>query len=174
MLTFRKSDPFEVSQLLSNLPNRSSCGYDGISAKVLKYLRMELCKPLSILINKSLVEGYVPDALKLAKIVPVYKSKDKQCFTNYRPISVLPSVSKIFEKVIFKRLYNFLDKHSLIYESQYGFRPKHSTIDVILEFVNQIYKTFEENEFSVGIFLDLSKAFDTVDHQILLVKLKWY
>ena len=167
------TDPFEVLQIIGKLNNKQSSGHDGISMSTLKSLQEPIATPISLLINKSLIEAYVPDALKRAKVTPIYKSKDNQLFENYRPISVLPSISKIFEKIVFKRLYLFLDKHSFFHDSQYGFRQHRSTIDAVTEFTQNIYNSMENNEHSVGIFLDLSKAFDTINLEILIEKLKY-
>jgi hypothetical protein len=121
-----------------------------------------------------LIEGSVPDAIKIAKVVPIHKGSDKQYFNNYRPISILPSISKIYERVIYKRLYFFLEQNSILYDGQYGFRPKRSTIDAVHDFVSNIHEAFECKKHSLGVFLDLLKAFDTINHNILLTKLSWY
>jgi len=165
------TDPHEVMEIIKTFQNKPSCGHDGISLYTLKNLKEQLAKPIAHIINKSLSEACVPDSLKRAKVTPIYKSKDKQLFDNYRPISLLPSVSKVLEKVVFKRLYLFLDKNAFFHKSQYGFRPNHSTSDAVTEFTNNIYNSLEKNEISIGIFLDLSKAFDSIDLNILLNKL---
>ena len=118
--------------------------------------------------------GYVPNSFKTAKVIPIYKAKDAQELTNYRPISLLPSISKILEKVIHKRLYTFLNSHTIFYASQYGFRPNHSTINAITEFTSYVMSSLDKQEHSLSVFLDLSKAFDTIDHTILLNKLNHY
>ena len=171
---FAPTDPFEVSNLISGLNNKPSSGHDGIALSTLKTLNNELKEPIAMLVNKSLYEGHMPDTLKRAKVLPIYKSKDKQLVENYRPISILPSISKVFEKVVFKRVYNFLDHHSVFHNSQYGFRPNHSTIDAITEFTQNIFQSLENNNYSIGVFLDMSKAFDTLNLDILFEKLNWY
>ncbi len=168
------TDPQEIAMEIDNLKPKKSTGIDGLSTKLLKMLKNEITEPISILVNKSLNEGIFPDNLKKTKLIPVYKSKDKENLDNYRPIAILPSISKIYEKIVFKRVYRFLDLHNIIYESQYGFRPKHSTLDAITEFVHKVCSAREDKELGMGVFLDLSKAFDTIDHKILLCKLNHY
>ncbi len=165
------TDPNEVYYIISSLKSKASTGYDGISTKLIKDIKSEIAYPLSILINKSLQEGTVPDDLKIAKVLPIFKKNDPHNVSNYRPISLLPGFSKIFEKVVFKRIYHFLQKHEALYEKQYGFRPKHSTTDAIHDFVRNIYEAIENKDHGLGIFLDFSKAFDTIDHKILIDKL---
>jgi len=125
-------------------------------------------------VNKSFAEGNVPNLLKIAKVCPIYKAGEATKISNYRPISVLPSFSKIFEKLVYNRLISYLTKFSILYEHQYGFRSSMSTSLAILEMVERITDAIDSNKFSVGIFIDLSKAFDTINHKILLNKLEFY
>ena len=124
--------------------------------------------------NLSISTGLVPDQLKLAKVVPIYKSGDSDLCNNYRPISVLPVFSKIFERIIHKRLYNFLTRNSLLHSSQFGFRKNFSSYMAVLEAYNNIVSHLDKGEHTAGIFLDLSKAFDTISHDILITKLQHY
>lgn len=168
------TDKQEVFEIISQLKNKATQGHHGISPKLLKDLKYPLSSPLATIINKSISEGKFPDIMKIARINPIFKAKDKTELSNYRPISILPTISKVFEKIIFKRLYSFFEKYSILSENQFGFRPKHSTIDAIIQFTNQIQEGFKNKETSIGLFCDLSKAFDTIDHNILINKLHHY
>ena len=134
----------------------------------------EILVPLTLIFNHSLETGEVPNSMKVSKLIPLFKSKDKSELGNYRPISILPSLSKILEKLIYKRLCNFMTNESLLHHSQYGFRRKHSTINAITEFYIQTVDSLDHNHSVISVFMDLSKAFDTIDHNILLHKLEYY
>ncbi len=118
--------------------------------------------------------GIFPDKLKISKIIPTHKKENENLSTNYRPISLLPVISKIFEKVIYNQIYNFFQKQKLFYSAQYGFRTEHSTEFAALELVDRLMLEMDKKNTSINIFLDLSKAFDTLNHGILLQILKYY
>ena len=166
--------PTEVLNLIAELPNKKSAGYDKINNILLKNLKLELAEPLGIVFNKSMNEGIFPDAMKLTDTVPLYKSKERYIKDNYRAISLLITLSKILEKLIHKRVYNHFEENNLIYNSQYGFRLKHSCENAVGELLSVILKGQENNKSTVAVFLELSKAFDTLSHPVLLQKLERY
>ena len=133
-----------------------------------------LCAKLTRFINSFMDEGYFPEVLKIGKITPIYKKDNPQTLGNYRPVSVLPIFSKIFEKVIYSRLYSFMTSMNVIYENQFGFRKNHSTSHAINYSTDKIRKEIEKKRHVIGIFIDLSKAFDTIDHGKLLIKLEHF
>ena len=156
------------------MPNKNSSGYDNISNILLKKLKFPLLKPLNIIFNKSISSGIFPEKMKLADVFPLHKGKEKFLPTNYRPISLLLTISKVLEKLIYIRTYSFLNKNNQLYVSQYGFRNNHSCENAISELVGHILKRREQNESTACVFLDLSKAFDTIKHDVLLKKLESY
>ena len=168
------TDPVEVDRIITSLKSKRSAGHDGMSTHFLKLIKNNLLIPMTAIINKSIETGIFPEVLKLAKVVPIYKAKNKEDLANHRPISLLPSMSKVFEKVIHKRLYFFMNSQNILYDSQYGFRPGHSTIHAVTELVNNVLLAQDKNHSTAGVFLDLSKAFDTINHKVLLYKLSHY
>ena len=126
------------------------------------------------IMNLSISSGIVPDQLKIARVLPIFKSGETHVFSNYRPISVLPIFSKVFEKVVYKRLFNYFNKSDILFQNQYGFRKGRSTSLALHHLYDKISAAIDHRKFTAGIFLDLAKAFDTVNHDILLNKLKHY
>ena len=127
------------------------------------------------LVNSSFREGICPNNSKIARVIPVYKQKgNKYLYDNYRPVALLPVFSKIMERLIYNRVFDFLVRYEIIFESQFGFRSGHNTTHATLDFVKNIEEALDKNEIAIGVFCDLSKAFDTLDHNVLLMKLDHY
>ena len=168
------ADKYEVSHIIKQLKGNTSPGLDGIPMSVIKFATDFISTPLADLINYSISNGKFPHLLKQAKVIPIFKSGDSQEVANYRPISILNSFSKIFEKIIALRLSKFLSSQQFFYCHQYGFRPQHSTASALITFTEFITETIDKNEIPISIFIDLSKAFDTLDHLILLKKLEHF
>ena len=142
--------------------------------QILKLIKEPLIQPLTLLTNQILNSGIFPNKLKEAKVIPIYKKEDKNNFTNYRPISLLPTISKLIEKVIYNQVFTLFSSHNLLYENQYGFRSNHSTELAALELVDRITTQLDIRKVPLNIFLDLSKDFDTINHSILLDKVQHY
>ena len=157
---FVYTKPDDIEKIIRNLKPKSSAGCDNISTKLLKEIENVISRPLSIIINQSLCTGIFPEKLEIAKVIPLYKKDDDRSFGNYRPISLLSSISKIFERVAFNQLYEYFTSNGLLYESQYGFRKLHSTELAALEFTDRISQEMDAKKIPFSIFLDLSKAFD--------------
>ena len=149
---------------------------DGISPVLMKRIKHEIRKPVTLILNQCLATGIFPDKLKIAKVVPIYKSEDENIFNNYRPISILPALTKVFEKIIFNQTYSYFDDHNMFFGNQYGFRKKHSTELAVLEVIDRITITnqLDKGQTPMNIYLDLSMAFDTLDHDIHINKLQYY
>lgn len=170
----KPTSPDEIINITNNLKTSNSCGIDGISSRLLKSIIDIIAPVLSNIFNTSLATGIVPSLLKVAKVTPVFKSGDNFKFSNYRPISILPSASKILEKIMYVRLSDFISHNNILSPHQYGFRAKRSTYMAINDLYCRITEDLDNKLNSLGIFLDLSKAFDTLNHNILLGKLNLY
>ena len=142
--------------------------------KVVKKVIEGISEPLTYICNLSFQTGKFPNNMKIAKVVPLYKTGDRHHFTNYRPVSLLPQFSKILEKLFNNRLDKFINKHKLLSDSQYGFRANSSTSLALTESIEEITNAIDHKLHSVGIFIDLKKAFDTINHNILINKLERY
>ena len=127
-----------TSKLIKGLNSKTSFGYDGISTKLLKSLESVLVRPHTLIINQSLNTGIFPEKFKITKIIPIHKKGDIHLVNNYRPISLLPSISKLFEKVVYEQLYAYLVNNNYLCQNQYGFRKLHSTEHAVLKLVDRI------------------------------------
>ena len=162
----------DINKIITQLDSKSSSGYDSISSILIKSIVDIISKPLTVIINQCVKIGIFPNQLKIAKVVPIFKSGDDTLFTNYRPISLLPSTSKIVERFIFNQLYAYFETNGLFYGSLYGFRKRHSTEFAALGLVDKLLNMMDKGQVPLGIFLDPSKAFDTLDHNILIKKIE--
>ena len=162
----------EVLILMRNLDKSKACGHDGIGNKIINLCREGFCVFFTNFINLAFKIGKFPSQWKLANVIPLFKKENRQYKVNYRPVSLLSSFSKICEKIVFDRLYNFLIDIVFLYKYQSGFRPGDSTINQLIYIIHQIYLAFEEGKEVRVVFLDISKAFDRVWHAGLIEKLK--
>ena len=165
--------PEEVATLFQNLKNASP-GWDGLHSKIVKCTYKSYLDVITHVFNLSIMNGVFPTELKKAKVIPLYKCESPMLLNNYRPVSVLPVFSKILERLMYNRLLSFINKHNLLYKLQFGFREKHGTDTALIILIDKIMSAINEDEIVLGVFLDLSKAFDTVNHKILLMKMYKY
>ena len=168
------TDSIEVFDIINELKSEKSHGPNGIPTKILHLLNAEISPLLADIFNLSFQSGKFPSILKIAKVIPIHKKSSKLDCSNYRPISILSNLDKILEKLIHKRLYHFLEINNIIYPLQFGFRKNFSTTHTLLSLTENIKQEIDKGKFGCGIFIDFQKAFDTVDHEILLSKLQYY
>ena len=164
----------EIQSELRMMHSNKSPGYDNITNKIIKLSATEISKPLTHIFNLTFVNGVIPDELKLALVTPIFKAQESDRFENYRPISVLSCFSKLLEKLMYNRLISYIEVNKILSKHQYGFRKNRSTELAIIELVDKITKGIDQGKYTLGIFLDLSKAFDTIHHRILIKKLERY
>ena len=166
--------PNEIKKYIDTLPSKTSSGYDNISNKLLKQIKHTILNPLTHVFNLSLMSGVFPENMKLSEIIPLYKKGPKDQMLNYRPISLLITLSKLLEKCMYTCLYKFMTKNNIFYKGKYGFRNKHSCEQAIQNLYGHIVQHKEDGLKTAAIYLDLSKAFDMISHDLLLKKLKLY
>jgi len=169
---FLPCDTNEIDGIIT--AQTSSLVHDGILSKVVKAVSKHIATPLSNIINCFLTSGVFPSALKTAKVTPIFKTGDKNYVSNFKPISILPFLSKMFEKVSLNRLKLYLTTINIPSKYQYSFQEKVSTYIAIANVGEEITSFIDNKESSLGVFIDFSKAFDTVDHFILHRNLHWY
>lgn len=168
----KPTSPSEVRDIINGLKNTNAVGVDGISTKALKYAGEVIAEPLACLINKCFQQGYFPSIFKIAIVLPIYKKGDKQDSENYRPISLLCVISKVIERLILNRIMDFLTRFNLLSKFQHGFQQNKSTESATLQLLQFLYSEIDKGYHVVGLFFDLSKAFDTLNIDFILYKLE--
>ena len=168
---FKSVNESEIELILKTINVHTTAGVDNITAKLAKIQNPNLLTTLTKIVNFSIKQCKIPEKIKIARITPLHKSGSLENCKNYHPISILPIFSKITENIINTQLVEHLEKNYLLAENQYGFRSNRSTKDALLSFSTQAYKAFNNGNCMLGIFIDFSKAFDTLDHDILINKL---
>jgi len=172
LLNLGNTTPEHVKKIIGKLASKNSCDVNGVSTRMIKAVGNEIALPLSHIFNLSLSNGKFPTQLKKCRVIPIFKAGDHAECDNYRPISLLSSISKVLEKIVAEKLIEHLLANDLLYMHQYGFLPNRSSEQNLLQIVNYISSALNDNMYCIGVFLDLKKAFDVCSHEILLKKLK--
>ena len=173
-MCFLSTSPLEIIKFAHSLNTSHSCGIDNIDPCIVHEFLSLIAEPLSSIFNCSFRTGIFPLEIKSAKVIPLFKSGDHNNFNNYRPISIFPYFSKLIEKIVHSRLYDYFDKLHLLNSSQFGFRKNHSTYMSLLLLQSAVSEAIDVGDVVLTLFLDLQKAFDTLNHHILLHKLENY
>ena len=171
---FHLIDNNDTMRIIKNTKILTSKGHDGISSELLKLITNDISKCITVIINQSLTSGIFPNSLKIAKVTPIFKKEKYKLITNYRPISVLPVISKIFETIIHEQLSEYFISNNLFCPQQYGFRKNSSTELAALELLDRVLDQMDKHKIPINFHIDLSKAFDSLRHVILLAELTHY
>lgn len=166
--------PEQVSDIVKGFKSSNSCDIYGMSVNLLKEVIDSFVKPLTHCLNKCLAEGVFPEELKKSRVVPIYKKGDRDCPSSYRPISIVPVLAKILETIVYNQLSDHFERLNIIAPSQFGFRKNKSTVDALLKLTKSVLQAFEQGNYALATFCDISKGFDCVDHTILLEKMSYY
>ena len=162
----------EIQKTITSLPNKTSHRHDGISNELLKKLNQSISFPLCLIFNKLIEQGIFPKQMIIAEVITLYKGKKHDIVINNRPISLLITVSKLLEKIVYTRVYSFSEKHNILYNSQYSFCNKHSCEHALMELCGKVIRAKDQGQHSTALFLDLLKASDMLNHMVLLKKLE--
>ena len=163
----------EIAKIISNF-NDSASGLDNLSPAIIKTIKQHIKQPITHICTLSFANGYFPGEMKLAKVITIFENGAKHLFQNYRPVSVRSCLSKIFERLMYYRLVTFNEKNKQINDLQFGFRKNRSAYTAVIEAVDTVTNALDRGETVVGVSLDLSRAFDTVNHMILMEKCDKY